>query len=222
MTSNKTSKPKADWAELLWNGLIAAGVVAAVVVKQVHKRRTTEAKTEIASDGVSFVPDGANAEEIERFWHQARAHFDLGTIQPVTGVEWANVLVPPAWAFGGDGDVELANDLLKLIQDGRKTATASALWEYGPDDAQPQKGELSIILDGFGKPQAVIRTTSVEIVPFNEVTAKHAYHEGEGERTLASWRRDHEGFWRGTLPADKEFSETMPVICETFEVLYPK
>jgi len=176
---------------------------------------------DVASDGVSFVPGGADGSEIEQFWRAARAHLSYGPSEAVIGTEWSAAVVPPAWAFGGDGDVELASDLLALILAGTKTATASALWEYGPKDPIPAAGELSIILDGVGKPRAVIRTTSVEIVPFDQVSAEHAYLEGEGDRTLESWRRDHEAFWRRTLPADREFDQQMPIVCETFEVLYP-
>jgi len=175
---------------------------------------------DVVSDGVSFVPEGASGEEIEQFWHDARAHLLRGPSEAVVGTDWTAAVVPPAWAFGGDGDVELANELLGLVLAGVKTGTASALWEYGADDPVPVAGELSIILDGGGQPRAVIRTTSVEVVPFDQVSAEHAYREGEGDRTLATWRRDHENFWRHTLPADREFSEQMPVVCETFEVLY--
>ena len=68
----------------------------------------------------------------------------------------------------------------------------------------------------------VIRTTRVYTVPFDRVSAGHAFKEGEGERSLAYWRRVHEDFFRNELArAGLEFSPSMPVVCEEFEVVYP-
>ena len=39
---------------------------------------------------------------------------------------------PPAWSFGGTP--EEADDLLELVLSGRKTATASAKWDYDAED----------------------------------------------------------------------------------------
>jgi uncharacterized protein YhfF len=190
---------------------------------------STSENDAVDNDGraVDWVPDGIDPAElatrIERFWHTARAHMGLGDTSFVTGTDWADAVVPPAWAFG-DNEA-LANDLLTLVLDGTKTGTASAQWEYGDNDPLPEVGEVSIILDGTGEPAAVIRTTTVEVVPFDQVTADHAYSEGEGDRTLDSWRRDHESFWRRTLPTcipPHEFAADMPVVCERFELLYPK
>ena len=42
-------------------------------------------------------------------------------------------MVPPAaWSFGATP--EQADELLDLVLDGTKTATASALWDYDADD----------------------------------------------------------------------------------------
>ena len=59
-------------------------------------------------------------------------------------------------------------------------------------------------------------------MPFCEVTAGHAYKEGEGDRSLAYWRKVHEDFFRAELEeAGLEFSPSMPVVCEEFEMVYP-
>ena len=44
----------------------------------------------------------------------------------------------------------------------------------------------------------------------------------EGDGTLASWREDHEHYFRRTTPAGREFSGDAPVVCERFRLLYPK
>lgn len=75
---------------------------------------------------------------------------------------------PPAWSFGATA--QHADELLALVVAGVKTGTSSSLWDYQAAGEQlPEEGELSIILDGAGTPQAVIETTEVTILPFFDV-----------------------------------------------------
>ena len=123
-----------------------------------------------------------------------------------------------AWAYGADPD-----GLAELTRTGVKTATASAgpLYEL-EGEPLPEAGEYSVILDSRDEAVCVIRTTRVYTVPFNQVTAEHARREGEGDRSLAYWRRVHKDFFRAGLEEDGlEFSPSMPVVCEEFEVVYP-
>ncbi len=85
----------------------------------------------------------------------------------------------------------------------------------------PEKNAYSIILDGNGEAQCVIKTTEVNIMPFNEVTETFAKTEGEGDMTLEYWRKVHKAFFSSALEkTDKTFDENMLVVCETFEVVY--
>ena len=145
---------------------------------------------------------------IAKFWDECRAAVaDLPAVPP------------EAWAFGATPDH--ANGLLALVLAGTKTATASALWDYeAAGDPIPHVGEFSIILDGDAKPKAVIETTDVRIVPFDEVDADHAHAEGEGDRSLAYWREVHEQFWRDYSENPRGFEPDMPVVCERFRVIY--
>lgn len=105
--------------------------------------------------------------------------------------------------------------------DGVKTGTASALRDYEADgDPLPEVGERSIILDGGGAPRAVLETTEVTTVPFDQVTAEHAHAEGEGDRTLAAWRQIHERFW--TEHSADGFAADMLVVCERFRLIHPR
>lgn len=126
-----------------------------------------------------------------------------------------------AFAFG-DG-AAMADELSALVLQGIKRATASALWAYEAEgEALPRQGDLSIVTDGSGTPRCVIETLSVEVVPFREVTAAFAHAEGEGDRSLAYWRRAHRAFLgRECAAAGRAFSESMQVVCERFEVRYP-
>lgn len=125
---------------------------------------------------------------------------------------------PEAWAFGATS--EQADELLALVLGGIKTATASALWDYeAAGEPIPQVGELSIVLDGSGRPRAVLETTDVEIVPFDQVDSAHAHAEGEGDRSLEHWRWVHEAFWREHGEDPRGFEPDMPVVCERFRLL---
>lgn len=125
-----------------------------------------------------------------------------------------------AWAFG-DSKV-MADELARLVLEGTKTATASNYTLYELEDEQlPYAGLINIILDGEGEAVAIAETTSVEIVPFDEVTAEHAYLEGEGDRTLSYWRDVHEEFFKKELAAfNQAFHNKIPVVCERFKVIY--
>lgn len=147
---------------------------------------------------------------ITAFWDRARQ-----TLTDVTETE------PEAWAFGAT--VAHADGLLALVLDGTKTGTASSVWDYeATGDALPQVGEYSIILDGQGVPRALIRTTSLHVVPFDEVDEEHAFAEGESDRTLAAWREIHERFWTNHSENPRGFEPDMPVLCERFEVAFPR
>lgn len=126
---------------------------------------------------------------------------------------------PEAWAFGATP--EHADGLLRLVLDGVKTGTASTLRDYEADgDPLPEVGELSIILDGSGAPRAVLETTEVTTVPFDQVSLEHARAEGEGDRTLAAWRQIHERFW--TEHSADGFAADMLVVCERFRLIHPR
>ncbi len=164
------------------------------------------------------LPDEAQAERIRAFWEVARLHTRQGHVPVYMGEDWPDNVPPPAWSFGDSP--ELADELLALVLVGSKTGTAALAWEYRQaGESIPAKGDLSIILDGRGRPAALIRTRSVTVVPFHEVTAEHAHAEGEGDATLESWRRDHETFWRRTTP-EGVFSHDALVVCERFELLF--
>jgi uncharacterized protein YhfF len=125
-----------------------------------------------------------------------------------------------AWGFGDSP--EMADKLGALVKRGIKTATASLMWAYQTEDEPlPEAGDYSIILDGKGEPLCIIRTTRVYIRPFNEVDEEQAYLEGEGDRSLNYWREVHWRFFsRECDQIGRTPDETMPVICERFELVY--
>ena len=128
--------------------------------------------------------------------------------------------VPAAWAFGATP--AHADGLLALVLNGVKTGTSSSLWDLeSTGEPVPLEGELSIILDGAGVPRALIETTRIRIVAFQEVDAEHAHAEGEGDRTLEHWRAVHERYWRDHSADARGYAPDMPVVCERFRLRYP-
>lgn len=122
-----------------------------------------------------------------------------------------------AWAFGGAPD-----KLAGLVIRGIKSATSSlACWYESGKERLPRAGDYSVILDARGNAVCIIRTTKVYMTPFCEVTKEHAQREGEGDRSLAYWRRVHEEFFSDELKAEhRAFSQEMEVVCEEFELVY--
>ncbi|WP_317968277.1 ASCH domain-containing protein [Sporosarcina oncorhynchi] len=127
-----------------------------------------------------------------------------------------------AWAFGDS--TEMADELAKLVLEGKKTATASNYTLYSlENEPLPTAGLHNVILDGDGKAIAIVETTDVTVVPFDEVTEEQAYLEGEGDRSLTYWRDVHETFFAKELEGiGQRFHQKMPVVCEKFKVVYKK
>ncbi len=117
---------------------------------------------------------------------------------------------------------KMADDLLKLVLEGTKTATCGSLWAWEHEHDEPlTPGYLSAIINGEGNAQCIIQTLSVDITPYNEVTQEFAQAEGEGDLTLEWWRKAHWDFFSRTLPnIGKQPTQTMPLMCERFRVIY--
>jgi uncharacterized protein YhfF len=116
---------------------------------------------------------------------------------------------------------ELANRLLEMVLSGQKKATASSLWAFEKEGLPlPKVGDLSIVTDWAGTPHCVMKTTTITILPFKEMTFDLCKREGEDEN-LASWREGHGKFFAMEGEAlGYEFSEEMPVVFEDFEIVW--
>ena len=127
-----------------------------------------------------------------------------------------------AWCFGGT-TAEIPNILAELVLTGKKTATASAHSSYQyENEPLPLAGGYNIVLNTDNEATCIIKTTKVYTVPFKDVTADHAYKEGEGDCSLEFWRECHEQFFTQDLPTIGQcFSMDMLVVCEEFELVHP-
>ena len=136
----------------------------------------------------------------------------------------AGITLPPGPVrVDGYGDsAELSIELLDLIKSGRKRAGTGLLWAYEYDkEPIAQTGDIEIVIDHNNQPALVTRVVSSDVVAFNEVTAEYAAIEGESDGSLDYWRKGHWNFFsRECLRIGKEPMQTMPVICNVFELLH--
>lgn len=125
-----------------------------------------------------------------------------------------------AWAF--DNTKESANAMLKLVLEGKKTATAGLVWEAEYSKwKMPKVGDKVVILDGDQQPACIIEYTSVDIKPFKQVTYDFAKLEGEGDTCIEDWWENHGRYFTSRCKAiGKEPSDDMEVMCQVFKVIY--
>lgn len=114
------------------------------------------------------------------------------------------------FAFGDGPD--MADELLALVLAGRKTATC---WDAAQGLKGSAPGSRYVVLDGRGRPRAVIESTALFQSPFEHVDAAFARDEGEGDLSLEGWRRDH----RDYFTREGGFSPDMTLWCERFRLV---
>ncbi len=150
---------------------------------------------------------------------EAKIYLDcyLQTLSPLDRHRYKNF---DAYYFCADE--KNANICASLVLQGEKRATASLLWWYEVENEPlPEVGNLSAITNWDGIPQCIIETTSVEVKSFNEVSPEFAFEEGEGDKSLENWRKDHWNFFSMECKElGREPSEDMLVILEKFKVIY--
>lgn len=120
------------------------------------------------------------------------------------------------FTFGLDPSV--SDELVELVRQGKKRATASAIPSF-IDRLPPQAGDYSLLTDHSGVAVAIIQTQRTLTLPFNQFTYDIVKDEGEDE-TLLSWQANHRKFFleEGALMG-YHFSDDMPVLFEWFEVV---
>lgn len=116
------------------------------------------------------------------------------------------------FAFGDTP--ELADQLLAMVLQGHKTATCAALTSFSDEgEPMPVVGRRDVVLDGQGRPAAVIETIAVAVRRFDEID--DAFAEDEGEGPLSEWRKGHEAYFR----RNGGFSPDMELLCEHFRLV---
>jgi uncharacterized protein YhfF len=106
----------------------------------------------------------------------------------------------------------LADQLLALVLEGKKRATC---WAVSEGLKGAEIGKAMVVLDGAGRPRAVLRTVALSQCRYDEVDAAFAFDEGEGDRSLAYWRAAHRQYFTRL----KLFEPDMILWCERFELV---
>ena len=123
-----------------------------------------------------------------------------------------------AFAFGYSK--EEADELLKLVLEGKKTAIANCLSTYKLSGKEiPGKGDYSIIMDSKGEPRCIIHTIRTLIIPFINMTYENVKLEGV-DKDIESWKERH--LRRFTEEGNKygfDVYDSMEIIFEVFEVV---
>ena len=106
---------------------------------------------------------------------------------------------------------ELADELAELVLTGKKRRTCWAV----SDGPSTEVGKRMVMLDGAGRPRAIVETVELTQRRFDEVDEAFAFDEGEDDRTLASWRTAHRNYFgrQGTYAPD------MLLYCERFRLI---
>jgi uncharacterized protein YhfF len=162
--------------------------------------------------------------------HRRRAGIALVTIPPDVASFWRGFCAtrtddPSARfyeAFHFSDKEVFADELAALVVAGIKRATAALVWSFEAERKPlPKRGDLSVVTNWIGTPVCVIETLGIEIVPFSDVTEEFAATEGEGDGSLRQWRSDHWSYFsRECERMGWSLSESMPVVCERFAVVY--
>jgi uncharacterized protein YhfF len=121
------------------------------------------------------------------------------------------------------GDERNADALLRLYLDGKKSAGSSLKRAFAAGgEPLPKVGEFWMILDSRQRPRCIVKTVRVETHRFRDVPEAVAIAEGEGDLSLAFWRKEHIDFF---APYLKQLGindlENEEIITEFFEVVYP-
>jgi len=97
--------------------------------------------------------------------------------------------------FGSPG--ESRNNLISMILDGNKRATAGTLeWDYlAEDEPIEHVGEKLAVLDNENQQVATIQVTRVEVKKFSEVPDEFALAEAEGDLSGDDFRASHFAYW---------------------------
>lgn len=115
-----------------------------------------------------------------------------------------------------------ANLLASLVKKGIKTGTSGLVKSYEFEQIPlPKVGDITIILDWDRVPSCVVENIRVLVLRFCDMSEDLAFLEGEGDRSLEYWKREHREFFQREAKEYKfKFDEKMMVVFEEFKVVY--
>lgn len=114
-----------------------------------------------------------------------------------------------------------ADECAVLVVSKIKQATSPSVWWFEKNnESLPKVGDLAIVTDWEGIPKAIVKTTRVEVVKFKDISPEYARIEGEGDGSLAYWKKVHWEYYTNEMSAFQEYpTEEMKIVCEYFETI---
>ncbi len=89
-----------------------------------------------------------------------------------------------------------ANLCAQLILHGEKRASCSMDYWYSHEgEKMPEVGHLQVVTGRQGNPVCIVEITSVSRCKYSDVPESFAEEEGEGDKSLAWWRKAHWNFF---------------------------
>ena len=129
--------------------------------------------------------------------------------------------VERVWTIGSTpASAELISGLIKQ---GEKTGTfhLANLTAEWPEAKQPVLGGYGVITDASGAPQVLVRTSSLEDVPYEDITEAHVQIDGPAMRVLAAWQDVHWPYFSNLMTdAGQVMTAGEPVTIETWDIVY--
>lgn len=150
------------------------------------------------------------------FWRKACAQAD---IDPQTPHHAGTFAEPDA---DDPEDAEFIDSLSELARSGNKRGTAHMALHFEHEGIRIREpGDAWIVTNTRGEPLCVVRITQVAITPFDQVGEEFAASEGEGDLSIAHWRKAHLDYFRNQCAQwNHTWRDDQPVVCESFELVY--
>lgn len=130
--------------------------------------------------------------------------------------------VDPKIEIGIAGNDEIADSLLGLYLEGKKTAGSGLVKDYEIcGDSLPEVGDFWMILDSRKEPKCIVKTKRVEINLFGEMPVEVAVSEGEGDLSLEYWTHAHREFFSPFLESwGIENLDAEKVVTEFYDLVF--
>ena len=125
--------------------------------------------------------------------------------------------------FSDPRNSTVTNEIAELARQGEKRGTAHLALDFENNQIPQRKpGEYMMVLNVALEPQCVVRCTNIALVPFRDVSEEFAASEGEGDLSLEYWATAHKRYFVKQLAEwGMEWDDTLEVVCESFELVWP-
>ncbi len=124
-----------------------------------------------------------------------------------------------AWSFGGGSEAADIESMRVVAGMKQATTTLAALYAHDKQPVPIPNHDYEILFDGSVHAVAILQYVAVQQMPFDHVTAEHAYLE-DGT-SLSIWQTSHRARLQTQAEAiGQHFTDQTPVVALTFKVVY--